>query len=429
MFFHLIARSQRSSDQAIKQTITTTRTTMFSFLNKGDINNTIRAITNLPGLFTSDGNKIKYAALNYATAMRDNLHDGAPIFRHIRTLESEIERRDINSIVSGRIPSAAAKYANTTPIAARAFIDNGDIRRDNATLALIMAKEMAFLNRSIQMISLIARRYQEEQEDLEYGKTYKTEGDLEEGGISGSGSSGGEETPDVYDDDSTPSVSPLQRSSSSPTASSIYNTVHRPENQLVSTFLIATGRLYSRFNNLCRLIETSTVHVHAMTTQDKPHSEANLERQLLAERLVISDIYMFFSKFDAEHRDPVVWAFLELRDISVSVWRIMSMFAFSNMFRLAEGTDFAIYYKPEDAIFTDGRDYRLAISRHEEVAEWRFLHLEEQQQMENHEEEDTETTTPAVTAGLTFKELDELATASFRAGLAAVAEEDAIAYD
>jgi len=398
---------------------------MFSFLNKGDINNTIRAITNLPGLFTSDGDKIKYAALNYATAMRHNLHDGAPIFRNIRALEAEIERRDINSIVSGRLSSAAAEYAKTNPTAASVFTDN-DIRRDNATLALIMAKEMAFLNRSIQMISLIARRYQEEQEDLEWGNN---EGDLEEGGISGS--SGGEETPEpVYDDDSVPSVCPLQRSSSSPTVSSTYNSVRHLENQLVSTFLIATGRLYGRFNNLCRFIETSTVHVDAMTTQDKPHSEANREKQLMAERLVISDIYLNFEKFDAEHREPVVWAFLELRDISVSAWRIMSMFAFSNLFRLAEGTDFAIY-KPEDAIFTEGREYTLTIPRYEEaaVAEWRFSHREQQEETENQEEE-AETTTPATVAtaaGLTFKELDELATSSFT-GFAAV-EEHAIAYD
>lgn len=402
---------------------------MFSFLNKGDINNTIRTMTNLPGLSISDSDKIKYTALNYATTMRHNLHDGAPIFRNIRAPETDIERRDINSIVSGRLSSVAAEYAKTTPFAARAFTDNGDIRRDNATLALIMAKEMAFLNRTIQMISLIARRYQEEQEDLEWGRTA---GDIEEGGRSGSGSgSGGEETPElIYDDDSVPSVCPLQRSSSSPTVSSTYNSVRHLENQLVSTFLIATGRLYGRFNNLCRFIETSTVHVDAMTTQDKPHSEANREKQLMAERLVISDIYLNFEKFDAEHREPVVWAFLELRDISVSAWRIMSMFAFSNLFRLAEGTDFAIY-KPEDAIFTEGREYTLTIPRYEEaaVAEWRFSHREQQEETENQEEE-AETTTPATVAtaaGLTFKELDELATSSFT-GFAAV-EEHAIAYD
>ena len=349
---------------------------MFSFLNQGNINNTIRAITNLPGLFTSDGDKIKYAALNYATAMRHNLHNGVPIFTNIRARESEIERRDINSIVSGNLPTPSKSAANTTPTAAAsAFTDNGELRCDNATLALIMAKELSFLNRSIQMISLIAHRYQEEQEDLAWGKTY-AEGDLEEGGISSS-SSCGEETPEpeqeeaCFEDDSTPTVSALQRSSSSPSVSSSpYNSGQRSENQLVATFLIATGRLCGRFENLCRLVETSIVLVHAMTTQDKPHSEENREKQLMAERLVISDIYMFFSKFDAEHRDPVVWAFLELRDISVSVWKIMSMFAFSNLFRLTQGTDFAIY-KPEDAIFTDGRDYTLAVPQQEAaVVDW-----------------------------------------------------------
>lgn len=340
---------------------------MFSFLKNGDIYNTISSITNLPGLFTSDADKIKYAALKYATAMRHNLDNGAPIFRDILPLEAEIESRDINSIKSERIPSAAAQYASTKPTAP--FTDNIDIRCDNATLALIMAKELAFLNRTIQMISLIARRYQEEQEDNEWGKTYATEGDLEEGGISCS--SGGEETPEpepeLFEDDSVPSVVfPLQRSSSSPT----FETQQRrrnersrlPENQLVATFLVASGRLYVKFENLCRLVETSMVHVHAMTTQDRPHSESNHEKQLLAERLVISDIYLNFEKFDAEHRDPVVWAFLELRDISVECWRLMSMFAFSNLFRLTEGTEFATVYHPEEAIFTQGRHYNNPMS-------------------------------------------------------------------
>jgi len=328
---------------------------MFSFLQNGDINNTIRAITNFPGLFTLDGDKIKYSALNYATAMRHNIQDGAPIFRNIRQLEAEIESRDINSIMSGRLPSTAAQYANTAPTSP--FTDN-DLRRDNAALALIMTKELAFLNRTIQTISLIARRYQEEQEDLEWGNT--ADGDLEEGGISGG--SGGEETPesspDCFEDNDNDGVFPLERSSSSPTVVSPENERRRrPENQLVATFLIASGKLYGRFENLCRLVKTSILVVNAMTTQDTPHSYANREKQLSAERLVISDIYLNFEKFDAEHRDPVVWAFLELRDISVQAWRIMSMFAFSNLFRLTEGTEFATMYRPEDAIFTQGRDY------------------------------------------------------------------------
>jgi len=353
---------------------------MFSFLQNGDIHNTIRAITNLPGLFTLDGDKIKYSALNYATAMRHNIQEGAPIFRNIRQLEAEIERRDINSIVSGYLPSTAAaavQYASTTKPTSP-FTDN-DLRRDNATLALIMTKELAFLNRTVQMISLIARRYQEEQEDLEWGNNNTTDGDLEEGGISGG--SGGEETPesspDCFEDNDNDNdgVFPLERSSSSPTVASAHNERRRrPENQLVATFLIASGKLYGQFENLCRLVNTSILVVNAMTTQDRPHSEANREKQLSAERLVISDIYLNFEKFDAEHRDPVVWAFLELRDISFQAWRIMSMFAFSNLFRLTEGTEFATMYRPEDAIFAQGRDYNLTIPRYEReaAAEWAF---------------------------------------------------------
>ena len=92
---------------------------------------------------------------------------------------------------------------------------------------------------------------------------------------------------------------------------------------------------------------------------DRPHNPVNREKQLTAQSLVIANIFLHFEAFDAEHRDPVVMAFLELRDISVSAWRIMSMFAFSNLFRLTQGTEFAIQHHPEDAIFTQGRDYCL----------------------------------------------------------------------
>jgi hypothetical protein len=102
---------------------------------------------------------------------------------------------------------------------------------------------------------------------------------------------------------------------------------------------------------------------------DRPHNEANLEKQLIAQRLVIANIFLHFGAFDAEHRDPVVMAFLELRDISVSAWRIMSMFAFSNLFRLTQGTEFAIQHHPEDAIFAQGRDYCIPRQPEAEAAE------------------------------------------------------------
>jgi hypothetical protein len=350
---------------------------MFSFLRTGDIHNSIRGLTNLPGLFTSDGDKIKYALLNHSTAMRKNLGDGAPIFTNIRQMEAELEKRDIASITSGRLPSMAANAAAAAKCSSL-FADN-DIRIDNAALAFIMAKELAFLNRTIQMISLIAARYQEEQEDLTWGRGVGCGGDLE------SGCDGAEydddddndndnDDSDAYEDDSVPTPSPgllLQRSCSSSYRGTAPST---STNQLSTTFLIASGRLRQRFNSLCELTGTGgDVLVNGMTTMDRPHNEANLEKQLIAQRLVIANIFLHFGAFDAEHRDPVVMAFLELRDISVSAWRIMSMFAFSNLFRLTQGTEFAIQHHPEDAIFAQGRDYCIPRQPEAEAAEAKAL--------------------------------------------------------
>jgi hypothetical protein len=341
---------------------------MFSFLKNGDIHNTIRGLTNLPGLFTADGDKIKYALLNHSTAMRKNLGDGAPIFTGIRQCEADIERRDINSITSGILPSMAANAAAAAAAAASKrsslFADNA-IRIDNAALAFIMAKELAFLNRTIQMISLIANRYQEEQEDLLWGRGVggSSGGDLEsgcDGAEYGDDDDADTNEEEYYEDDSVPTPglpSLLQRSCSSSYRGTVPST---STNQLSATFLIASGRLRQRFDSLCELTGTGgPVLVNAMTSMDRPHNPVNREKQLRAQSLVIANIFLHFEAFDAEHRDPVVTAFLELRDISVSAWRIMSMFAFSNLFRLTQGTEFAIPYHPEDAIFTQGRDYGL----------------------------------------------------------------------
>ena len=343
---------------------------MFSFLRTGDIHNTIRGLTNLPGIFIADGDKIKYALLNHSTAMRKNLGDGAPIFTNIRQLEADLERCDIASITSssgGRLPSMAAAAAAASKRSL--LFDSASIRIDNAALAFIMAKELAFLNRTLQMISLIANRYQEEQEDLLWGRGGGGGG----GGDIESGCDGAEYDDDndndndadaneeeYYEDDSVPTPglpSLLQRSCSSSYRGTAPST---STNQLSATFLIASSRLRQRFDSLCELTGTGgTVLVNGMTSMDRPRNEANLEKQLTAQSIVIANIFLHFEAFDAEHRNPVVAAFLELRDISVSAWRIMSMFAFSNLFRLTEGTEFAMQYRPEDAIFTQGRDYGL----------------------------------------------------------------------
>ena len=326
---------------------------MFSFLKNGDIRNTIRTLTGFTGLSSADGDKIKYSLLNHATAMRTNVTEDRPIFTNIRQLDAEIETRDINSIASGRIPSAAASIAASSSRPSTST--DKDIHRDNAVLALIMAKELAFLNRTIQMVSLIASRYHEEQEDANWGRNAYGYGysDIE----AGDENNGGGGSISDYDDDDEEAMTPrrgLRRSSSHDPQNDAHTS---DKNQLVSTFLVGSGRLQQKFNNICQLAGTNIVLVNAMTTMDRPHSDANFEKQLRAESLVLSDIYLEFEKYDAEHRDPVVWAFLELRDISFAAWRMMSMLAFCNLFRLTEGTDFT--YSPDDAIFSQGRDYSL----------------------------------------------------------------------
>jgi hypothetical protein len=359
---------------------TTTIQTMFSFLKTGDINNTIRGLTNLPGLFNSDGDKIKYALLNHSTAMRTNLLNGEPIFMGIREWETEFEQRNIQSIITGRLPSMAAEAVKRRS----PFTDNNDLRIDNAALAFIMAKELAFLNRTIQMITLIANRYQEEQEDLEWGRSPRCDDDDDDDDDDVmSPLDQGQDLEQCYDDDSVPSI--LQRSHSHPTneyycndgnGSSSTPRKSRNQNQLVATFLIASGRLQRSFNELCDLTEAGGgVLVNGMTTMDRPHNEANKAKQLIAQSYVISNIFLHFEKFDAQHREPVVSAFLQLRDISVNAWRVMSMYAFSNLFRLTAGTDFAVY-QPDDAIFTQGRDYHIHHLRYEEAAVMRFAEAE-----------------------------------------------------
>jgi hypothetical protein len=336
---------------------------MFSFLNNGDIHNTIRTLTGFSGLSRRDADAIKYQALNHSTAMRRNVMEGRPIFTNIRQLEAEIETRDINSITSGHLPSSIGTGRSSALSAA--LVTSNDIHHDNAVLALIMAKELAFLNRTIQMISLIASRYQEEQEDAQWGARC---------GSGGSGGSGGDmmsddndNDNDNYDDDHaysndcdeepmTPRSGLPHRAGSHESQNDAYTS---DKNQLVATFLVGSGRLQQKFDNLCQLAGTNIVLVNAMTTMDRPRSEANFEKQRTAENHVLSDIYLEFEKYDTEHRDPVVWAFLELRDISVSAWRVMSMLAFCNLIRLAEGTDFTTIYSPEDAIFSQGRDYSM----------------------------------------------------------------------
>jgi hypothetical protein len=342
---------------------------MFSFLKTGDIHGAVRQITNLPGFFIGDSDKIKYSLLNHSTAMRRNLSSGSPIFTNIRQWEAEIEKRDAESMMSGMLPSMVANAAEAARRSALFITTDCDLRIDNAVLAFIMAKELAFLNRTIQMISLIAARYQEEEEDAHWGCSPKCDSDSDDGDDDElsphsvqeedldleSGGGGGPALLRSQSHDHPYATVPAPAPASRP---ALTRPVLRPapksviSNQLVTTFLIASGNLMTRFNALCKLTGTDIVLVNAMTTRDQPHSSsANLVKQLTMQSRVISDIYLHYHKFDAEHRDPVVAVFQELQGISIQASKVLSVFAFSNLFRLTHGTEFAVY-DPEDAIFT-----------------------------------------------------------------------------
>ena len=55
------------------------------------------------------------------------------------------------------------------------------------------------------------------------------------------------------------------------------------------------------------------------------------------------------------------------------------MLAFCNLIRLTEGTDFATIYSPEDAIFSQGRDYSLP-RQEAAVVDWSRRREQEQEQ-------------------------------------------------
>ena len=333
-----------------------TKAIMLSFLKTGDINNTIRTLTKLPGLFTSDGSRIKYALLNHSTAMRTNISIGVPIFQGIRHFEAELERHNAACMTSGGLPS----MGDGASASASLFIDN-ELHIDDAALALIMTKELAFLNRTNHMISVIANKFNEEQEEDNLKRDNAVYSDSDSDSDSDLEQDSRSSSCCVADDE----VPSLQRTHSHPTNENCGDSRVGGVSQLVATFLIASGRMHQRITNLCEIVGTDMVLLNAMTTMDRPHNEANHEKQLVAEQRVVSDIFLHFEKFDARHRHPVVMAFQELRDISLSARRVLSMYAFSNLFRLLEKTEFAVYYQPDDAIFTQGRDYLAQMPREE----------------------------------------------------------------
>jgi hypothetical protein len=363
---------------------------MFASLKNGDL---ATCYSHLSGLYTGK-DEVRHALTTYTVAMRQNLAAGNPIFTGIRQREEELELTtgagDTTVVEAAPAAPAPEEYDNDyydeelmTPrvrappprIPATSCDDpNYKIERDNAVLAEILAKELAFLNRTIQMISLVASRYHEEQEDAVWdyssrgggGDIETADGHADADDNVGSNGSNGIEGYYDNDDDDTPSAAaaPLTRSQSHSFGeenirSSDYNDP-RPKNQLANTLLVGSGQLQQHFLSLCVLAGTDIILVNAMTTADRPITESSITKQQRALVLVVSSIYTEFSYYDANNRAPVVRVFQTLRDLSSATWGIMSMLAFSNLFRLTHGTDFeTVPINPDDAIFSNqGRPFR-----------------------------------------------------------------------
>lgn len=351
---------------------------MFASLKTGDLAICYYHLSEM----NTDKAEVRHALTTYTVAMRQNLAAGNPIFAGIRKLEEEIENgatatavaADTETNVAATLPHddeelmtpCAPRSRRARRVPAMSENDpNYKIERDNAALAEIFAKELAFLNRTIQMITLVASRYHEEQEDLVWD--YHSS-DIETADEFG-GDYGGHDND--YDDDGVPTAAaaasppaPLTRSQSHSFGDENIQCADyfdpRPKNQLANTLLVGSGQLQQHFLSLCLLAGTDVVNVNAMTTLDRPITQSSFERKERATVSVMSSIYTEFNKYDADNRGPVVRVFQTLRDLSSATWGMMSMLAFSNLFRLTHGTDFETSpINPDDAIFSNqGRPFR-----------------------------------------------------------------------
>lgn len=316
---------------------------MFSFLRSGNLNS---AYSGLPELSSGRSDELRYDLLSYSVAMRKNVSLGHPLFQSVCNPEGTVEGAD-QTADTGATESAAHDFA-----------------KKNAALAEIFAKELTFLNRTIQMIALIASRYHEEQEDINWRHTFGYFGN-DAGGFQ-AGDELGEsdyDEPDLElqqyssgdDDDSCPS---LRRSASSPSDAS-NAPKSNTHNQLSNTLLIGSGQLMRSFIGLCDRVGLDICLVNAMTTVDKPVSVRTLETQRTAGYTCVLGLYTRFCTFQNSDRSEVVGYFQELQNISHVAWSTMSLLAFTNLYRLTQGTDFEMVpVNPDDAILSNrGRPF------------------------------------------------------------------------
>lgn len=304
---------------------------------------------------TGRNGEIRYNLLSYTTAMRHNLDAGLPIFDKVCKPEDD--------------PTKAGELT-TEELGSR-----DEQLRKNAALAEIFAKELSFLNRTIQMITLVASRYYEEKEDEAAAAEFNDDGHDDDDIDSDSDS----DIEANYDDDDAPSMFPMRSQSHAMTGG--YNESNsnkstfagaaavEPENPLCNMLLVGSGKLMQGFHKLCKDSGLDYVTVNAMTSADRPITLKTLHDRDQADFTCIQTLYERYRGFDNLNREDVVRNFQDLFELSKSAWSFMSLLAFSNLFRLTKGTDFEIApINPDDAIFSNrGRPFRPHVS---EAAIW-----------------------------------------------------------
>jgi hypothetical protein len=222
-------------------------------------------------------------------------------------------------------------------------------------LAEIFAKELAFLGRTVEMISLVASRYQEEQEDKQ--RSFDNDDDNSDNNDDSDNSDDDDSVGSSFEDlelnDQT-KLPMLCRSASTPTcATSIPASAATSSNQLATSILVGSGQIRCSFQELCASVGLDICLVNSMIMPDRPITTRSLEEKRRAGNECASKLFARFSSFsDESTRTEIVEYFESLRSISQSAWNMMSLFAFTNLFRLTQGTDFEIsHINPDDAIF------------------------------------------------------------------------------
>ncbi len=323
--------------------------------------------------------ELRYLLLTYTTGMRANLSLGKPVFTTVCAPEDDTmlaaptfeehtsdETHDDTHECDSATAAAPSGSTLTGEDENEKYDDDGistpcirpnnaecdkaaNFIKKNVVLAEIFAKELAFLGRTVEMISLVASRYQEEQED----KQRSFDDDNSDNSDNSDDDSVGSSFEDLELNDQT-KLPMLCRTESTPTcASSIPASAATSSNQLATSILVGSGQIRCSFQELCASVGLDICLVNSMIMPDRPITTRSIEEQRRAGNECASKLFARFSSFsDESARTEIVGYFESLRSISQSAWNMMSLFAFTNLFRLTKGTDFEIsHINPDDAIF------------------------------------------------------------------------------